>query len=197
MPKYRGAAPINWAILNGEEETGVTIMYMASELDAGDVIARRSTPIHPEENAEMLYGRLAAIGGELLVETVARMEDGTAGRVPQDHDKATLAPMLSKALSPVDWSRPAREIHCQIRGLMAWPKASTDLFSSEPVKLFRAQVLEEMHGAVPGAILAAGREGIDVACGGGTVLRILELQPAGGRKMTAADYLRGHPIPIA
>ena len=127
LPKYRGAAPINWAILNGEKETGVTIMHMAAELDAGDIILQTATPIHPEEDAEMLYGRLAELGGPLLVEAVAQIEAGTAARTPQDPNGVSFAPMLSKELSPVDWSRSAQEIHDQIRGLMAWPRASTDV----------------------------------------------------------------------
>lgn len=194
LPKYRGAAPINWAILNGEKETGVTIMHMASELDAGDVILQCRTQIHPDEDAEMLYGRLAQMGGKLLLEAVEALKNGTAPRIPQDPEQVSFAPMLSKTLSPVDWSRTAQEIHDQIRGLMAWPKASTDLLGGEAVKLYRSQVLADVRNGEAGTILAAGKDGIDVLCGGGTVLRILELQAPGGRKMAVADYLRGHPI---
>ena len=196
LPKYRGAAPINWAILNGERETGVTIMYMATELDAGDIILQRATPIGPEEDAAALYSRLAAMGGELAVEAVSAIQSGTAGRTPQDHGAHTLAPMLSKALSPVDWNRSAQEIYNQIRGLVPWPAASTDAITGEPVKLWRAQVLEKPTAARPGTILAAGPKGIDVACGDGLTLRILELQAPGSRRMAAADYLRGHPISV-
>ena len=196
LPKYRGAAPINWAILNGERETGVTIMYMATELDAGDIILQRATPIGPEEDAAALYSRLAAMGGELAVEAVSAIQSGTAGRTPQDHGAHTLAPMLSKALSPVDWNRSAQEIYNQIRGLIPWPAASTDAITGEPVKLWRAQVLEKPTAARPGTILAAGPKGIDVACGDGLTLRILELQAPGSRRMAAADYLRGHPISV-
>ena len=108
LPKYRGAAPINWAVLNGEEETGVTIMYMAQELDAGDIIAQASTPIDPEETVESVHDRLAGLGARLLVQTVSRLEAGTAERTPQDGERATYAPMLSRELSPIDWTRPAR-----------------------------------------------------------------------------------------
>ena len=194
LPKYRGAAPINWAVLNGERETGVTIMYMASELDAGDIIAQISTPIGEEEDAAALYDRLAALGGKLLVETVERLAQGTASRRPQDHTQATFAPMLSKELSPVDWSRTAREIHDQIRGLCPWPGASTDALTGETVKLWASRVVDDAAGKEPGRVLAAGKEGIDVSCGDGKVLRITELQAQGGRRMSAADYLRGHPI---
>ena len=196
LPKYRGAAPINWAILNGEAETGVTIMHMAHDLDAGDIILQRSTPIGETEDAAALFARLAALGGELLTEAVARIEAGTAPRIPQNHEKATLAPMLSKELSPVDWTRGAREIHNQIRGLVPWPSASTDILTGEPVKLWGAQVVEKYTDALPGTVIAAGKQGIDVACGDGLTLRILELQAPGKKRMTAADYLRGHQISL-
>ena len=156
LPKYRGAAPINWAILNGDTETGVTIMHMASELDAGDIILQRTTPIGPQEDAAALYDRLAALGGELVVEAVAAMERGDATRTPQDHARHTLAPMLSKALSPVDWSRMAHEIHCQIRGLIPWPAATTDIISGEPMKLFAAVETGAKTAAAPGTLLAGG-----------------------------------------
>ncbi len=194
LPKYRGSAPINWAVINGERETGVTIMHMAHELDAGDIILQRSTPIHPEETAEMLYGRLAELGGKLALEAVAQIEAGTAPRIPQDPAKATLAPMLSKALSPIDWTMSAQEVLNHIRGLIPWPVATTDVISGEPMKLWRAQVVEKHTDAFPGVIIAANKQGIDVACGDFHVLRILELQPPGKKKMTAAAYLAGHPI---
>ena len=118
LPKYRGAAPINWAILNGERETGVTIMYMAPELDAGDIIAQRATPIGPDETAPELFQRLAGLGAELLGEVVAAMEQGPAPRTPQDGAQATYAPMLGRELSPMDWTRSAQALHDQVRGLL-------------------------------------------------------------------------------
>lgn len=196
LPKYRGAAPINWAILNGDAETGVTIMHMASELDAGDIILQRAVPIGAQEDAAGLYERLAVLGGELAVEAVAAIQSGTAARIPQDHASHTLAPMLSKKLSPVDWNCSAHEIHCQIRGLIPWPAATTDIISGEPMKLFAAEETGETTCAAPGSILAGGKCGIDVACGDGKVLRLTEIQPGGGRRMKAADYLRGHPLEL-
>ncbi len=203
LPKYRGSAPINWAILNGDRETGVTIQKMVRDLDAGDIILQRATPIGADENAAALYDRLALMGGELLTQAVAQIEAGIAACTPQDHAQATQAPMLSKALSPVDWTRSAQAIHNQIRGLYPWPAAATDILTGEPVKLWRAQVVEKHTDAGPGTIVArpgtilsAGKEGIDVACGDGRALRILELQAPGGKRMSAADYLRGHPIQI-
>ena len=194
LPKYRGPAPINWAVLNGEAESGVTIMHMASQLDAGDIILQRAIPIHPEETSESLYSRLAELGGELVTEAVAQIEAGTAARVPQDPEQATLAPMLSKAMSPIDWTRPAQAVHNKIRGLLPWPAASTDVIGGDVMKIYRSSLPGQSTDASPGAIVSAGKEGIDVVCGDGQVLRILELQPPGKKRMTAAAYLAGHPI---
>jgi methionyl-tRNA formyltransferase len=196
LPKYRGAAPINWAILNGETETGVSIMYMAKELDAGDVILQKSTPIGPDENAQTLTERLAALGGSALSETVAALAGGAAARTPQNEREMTYAPMLSKELSPVDWNRSAHEIHCQIRGLIPWPCATTDILHGETMKLYGAAETGETTSARPGTIVSAGKQGVDVACGDGKVLRLTELQPPGGKRMTAAAYLLGHPIQL-
>lgn len=195
LPAYRGAAPINWAILNGDGETGVTIMHMAHDLDAGDIIAQTATPIGPDETAPELYDRLARLGAELLVKTVADLAAGTASRTPQDHSRATLAPMLSKELSAMDWNRTAHQLHNQVRGLIPWPAAVTTLSGSR-CKVFSTTILEGNTQAVPGTILRADKAGIDVACGEGTILRIDELQPDGGKRMKAADYLRGHPITL-
>lgn len=194
LPKYRGAAPINWAILNGETETGVSIMYMAKELDAGDVILQKSTPIGAEEDAQSLTARLAEIGAEALSEAVAALADGTAGRTPQDERWQTYASMLSREMSPVDWNRSAHEIACQVRGLVPWPCAATEVIGGETIKLYAVREIGEETAARPGAIAAAGKQGIDVACGDGRLLRILELQAQGGKRMTAAAYLLGHPI---
>lgn len=195
LPKYRGAAPINWAILNGESETGVTIQQMAHDMDAGDILAQEATPIGENEDAEALYTRLSEMGAALLVKTVADIAAGTAKRIPQDHTKATLAPMLSRELSPVDWTKSAQAIFNQIRGLYPWPGASTTALTGEPIKLWGAQVVEtRLHDAAPGSVRKADAQGIDVICGDGNVLRILELQAPGKKKMSAADYLRGNPI---
>ena len=196
LPKYRGAAPINWAILNGEQETGVTIMHMASELDAGDIILQAATPIDPEETVEALHDRLADLGGQLLIKAVAALADGTAPRIPQDAGDVTFAPMLSRALSPIDWTRPARDIHNQVRGLVPWPATTTDILGREPVKVFSVTETGAESGKAPGTVISAGKNGIDVSCGDGKVLRILELQAPGSRRMSAADYLLGHPIVV-
>lgn len=195
LPKYRGAAPIHWAILNGEKETGVTIMHMALALDAGDIIRQRATPIDPDETVEDLHDRLARLGAELLVETVAQLADGTATRTPQEESQVTLAPMLSRALSPMDWTRPARALHDQVRGLIPWPAAVTEL-GGVRCKILATTVLDETTGKAPGSVVAADKTGLKLACGDGRVLRIDRLQADGGKRLAAADYLRGHPIPV-
>ena len=192
LPKYRGAAPINWAILNGESVTGVTIMYMAAQLDAGDVIRCAETPIDPDEDAQTLTERLAQLGADTLLQAVEDLKNGTATRTPQDHTQFTYAPMLDRSLSPVDFTKPARQLHDQVRGLIPWPCATMALNGGD-VKVYRTAV-EEETAAVPGTIVEANKKGIAVACGDGKLLRILELQPQGGKRMPAAAYLAGHPV---
>lgn len=194
LPKYRGAAPINWAILNGETVTGDTIMYMAKELDAGDIIRCAETAIDPDEDAQELTARLAELGAKTLVEVVADIGRGIVTRTPQDHSRSTYAPMLDKSLSPMDFKRSAQALHNQVRGLIPWPCATMAL-QGKTVKVFRTQIGEETSAA-PGTIVAADKRGIAVSCGDGRVLRITELQPEGGKRMAAAAYLAGHPIAL-
>ncbi len=193
-PRYRGAAPINWAILNGDDVTGVSIMYMAKELDAGDVILCKRTPIGLDEDAQGLSVRLAELGAEALHEAIERILSGTAVPAPQDGKNATYAPMLTREMSEIDWTRSARQIHDQVRGLIPWPCAKTELCGCS-VKLYRTAVGALAH-ADPGTILSAGKQGIEIACGDQRRLVILELQPDGGKRMSAAAYLAGHPIHI-
>lgn len=193
LPQYRGAAPINWAVLNGDRETGVTIQYMVHELDAGDILLAKSTPIDPEEDAGALYDRLAVLGGEAASEALALLERGEAPRTPQVYGpQYQYAGMLSREMSPLDWRRPARELVNQVRGLIPWPCATTDV-AGAVWKVFRAHEGPETEKA-PGTILSADRNGVAVACGDGRALVITELQAPGGRRMAVADYLRGHPI---
>lgn len=191
LPKYRGAAPINWAILNGETETGVTIMHMAKKLDAGDMIAARATAIDPAEDAQALYARLAELGAALLCETIPGLADGSAPRTVQDDAFSTYAPMLSRELSPVDWTRGAQEIINQIRGLQPWPCATAEL-DGRTVKLYRAE-REGATDAAPGTWIARKR-GISAACGDGNAILLTELQPDGGKRMAASAYLNGRRI---
>jgi len=195
LPNYRGAAPINWAILNGDKETGVTIMHMATELDAGDIISQVATPIGERETADELTARLAQLGGKLLVDTVAAIEAGTATRTPQEHEKHTLAPMLSKELSPMDFRRPARELNCQVRGLYPWPAAVTEL-DGVRCKIIATTVCGETTDKAPGTVLQADKNALKLACGNGTVLQIDELQPDGKKRMPATAFLAGHPISV-
>ena len=194
LPKYRGAAPINWAILNGEERTGVTIMYMAKDLDAGDIIRCAETDIAPDEDALMLTQRLAELGAQALSETVEMLQSGTAVRTPQDHSAQTYAPMLDKSLSPIDWTKSAQQIHNQVRGLIPWPCATT-LLAGKTIKVYKTAVGGETD-LQPGKIISANKKGIEFACGDGHSLRILELQAEGGKRMAASAYLAGHPVEV-
>lgn len=195
LPKYRGAAPINWAILNGDEETGVSIMYMVDKLDAGDVISKVKTPIGPDEDAQSLTARLAELGAEALSGAIAAIESGTVVRIAQGEDEATYAPMLSRDLSSIDWTKSAHAINCQIRGLIPWPAASA-VVDGRAMKVFKSQETGEETSAEPGTVLSADKRGIAVVCGDGKVLCLTEIQADGGKRMPVADYLRGHPIQL-
>lgn len=193
LPRYRGAAPINWAILNGDQETGVTIMYMAEGLDTGDIISQRATPIDPDETVESLHDRLAEIGAELLVETVTAIDTGTATRTPQDDSLSSYASMLSRDLSPIDFNKSAHQIHNQVRGLIPWPATSVEI-GGTMFKIFSVEETGESSEKPAGTVLGADKKGINVVCGDGKVLRILELQAPGKKRMRAVDYLRGHAL---
>lgn len=194
LPKYRGAAPINWAMLNGDAETGVSIMYMAEELDAGDVICTAKTPIDPEEDLPQLWARLAELGAETLSKTLPLLAAGTAPRTPQDGTQATFAPMLSRELSPMDWSKPVRVLRNQVRGLLPWPCASAEI-AGQWFKIYKTAPGSATSQA-PGTVLSAGKKGIEIACGDGRSLVITELQAESGKRMSAAAYLLGHPMKI-
>ncbi len=195
LPQLRGSGPVQWAILNGLKETGVTAMYMAPEMDAGDIIEIRKTPIDPEENAQSLLDRLAVIGGGLLCDTLRHMEEGTATRTPQNHREATFAPMLTKALCPIDWSRSAGEIKNHVRGLDPWPVATMEL-SGKRFKVYGVEMTEFTTDRPAGTPLAVTKEGLQMACGGGRVLTVTRLQAEGGKRMAAPDYFRGHPLTL-
>lgn len=193
LPRYRGAAPINWAVLNGDAESGVTIMHMATELDAGDIISQAATPIDPDETVETLHDRLAELGAQLLVETVRQIGEGTAARTPQDPALVTFAPMLSRELSPMNWERPARALHDQVRGLIPWPAAVAEL-DGVRCKVFSTAVCDQCVSQAPGTVVQADKKGLKIACGGGTLLELREIQPDGKKRMAAAAFLLGHPI---
>lgn len=191
LPKYRGAAPINRAILEGETETGVTIMHMAKECDTGDMILQRKLPIGPDMNAEELFAALADVGADAISEAIKMIENGTATRTKQDDSLATYAPMLSRELSPIDWTKPMEQIFDQIRGLVDWPCATMEL-NGATLKLYRA--LRGGESAEQPGKMKATKQGIEVSCGDGRSLIITELQAEGGKRMAASAYLNGKRI---
>lgn len=195
LPKLRGAAPINWAILNGDKETGVTIMDMAHDLDAGDIILQARIPIGPDETAGELYDRLAVLGGELVVRAVESIAAGTDTHTPQDHTAATLAPMLSKELSPMDFTRPAQALHDQVRGLLPWPAAVTAL-DGVRCKVLKTALTGETSAKAPGTVVQADKHALKLVCGDGKVLELVTLQPDGKKPMAASAFLQGHPIQV-
>ncbi|MCL2563312.1 MAG: methionyl-tRNA formyltransferase [Oscillospiraceae bacterium] len=194
LPKYQGAAPIQWAVLNGDKTTGVTIMQMDEALDTGDILSQEETKIHPNETAGDLFDRLSIQGARLLAKSIPAIVNGTVKRTPQDPAKATHAPPLRREMSPVDWTRPAQEMLSQIRGLNPWPMATTEI-ADKTFKLHTAYVGGDARIAPPGTVVSAGEGGLEIACGDGTVV-ITRLQPPGKKAMAAADYLRGNPIEL-
>ncbi len=195
LPRYRGAAPIQWAIYHGERETGVSIMRMEAGLDTGPVYLVRRTPIGPDEDAPAVTERLAALGAEALVEVLGRLGAGTAAAERQDDAAATLAPMLTRDHARIDWTRSARAIHNQVRAFRPWPGAVTAA-AGRPVKILRTRCVSQGYEAAarrPGEVLAVEPEGIAVATGEG-VLLLLEVQPESRKPMSGAEFARGARI---
>ena len=189
LPKYRGASPIQQAILSGDEVTGVTSMYLSKGMDEGDIIYSEQTEIREDETSGELSERLSVLGAELLVKTVADIANGTAPRVAQENDKATYAPPLTKDLSPIDWGESAKTVMRKIYGLQPWPTATME-FKSETLKVFGARLGIGRASGKPGEIID-NKAGLEVVCGGGETIIITEVQAAGKRRMHAADFLRG------
>ncbi len=195
LPKYRGAAPIQWAILNDEPETGVTIMQIDAGLDTGAVLSTEATPIRPDDDAQTLHDRLARSGADLLVRTLAEHVSGRIEPRPQPEEGATYARKITKEDGRLDWNRPARELWNRVRGLTPWPGTHAHLRSDPKpmlLKVHQASVRPGPRGAA-GEILAADRAGIIVACGEGA-LCLTGVQREGGRRLTAAEFLAGHPL---
>jgi methionyl-tRNA formyltransferase len=197
LPKYRGAAPIAWAIANGETETGVTIIKMSVSLDAGDMLAQEAVAIEPDETAGMLEARLAVVGARLAVQVVDAIEAGTVQGGKQDPGQVTKAPKLKKEHGAIDWSKPAEAICRHIRAMQPWPTAYTYLHRAGqvPLRLLICRAVADAAPAdgPPGALLADDPTRLRVAAGSGGCVVIHELQPAGKRRMPAGDFLRGHP----
>jgi len=194
LPKYRGAAPIQWAILNGDTETGVTIMQMDAGLDTGGILTQATTTIQPEDDSETLHGRLARMGAELLVQTIPDYAAGKLLPRSQPAEGISHAPKIKKQDGHIDWNQPARAIWNRVRGLVPWPGAFTYL-PSQPhphlLKLWQAEVVD--RSGTPGEVLQADKAGIVVGCGC-EALRILILQREGGRRLQAHEFLAGHPM---
>jgi methionyl-tRNA formyltransferase len=189
LPEYRGAAPIQRSVIDGKEYAGVTSMQMDVGLDTGDILFVERTKILENETSGDLYERLTIIGAQLLIKTLKAIENGEVTPVKQDDDLSTYAAMLDKTMSPVDWSRPAIEIHNQIRGLDPWPVAQT-ILNGKGLKLFRSMVSDEFSGGKPGEAFAL-KNGLGVFCGDGKAVVISEVQYEGKKRMKAADFLRG------
>lgn len=192
LPKYRGAAPINWAIINGETETGITIMLMDEEMDHGPILLQRAISILPEETAGELHDRLALLGAECLIEALKGLEDGSIAPNAQDHDRATFAPMLSKEDGQLDWGQPAEDLVNRIRGVTPWPGATT-MLNDELFKVWKASLGPKDVSGSPGEVMAVEEDGITVACGQGSVC-LLEVQVAGKKRMKAESFLRGYSV---
>lgn len=195
LPKYRGAAPIQWAVLNGDKITGVTTMYLASEMDTGDIIYTAETEISEYETSGELFDRLKDMGAELLVKTLRDIDAGTAPRAPQDHSKASYVTMLDKSICPIDWNKTPREVLKHIYGLQPWPVATMEL-EGKTVRVFAAKYTDGKTEKVPGAVVSTDKGGLEIACAGGETLLITELQAPGKKRMGAEDYLRGHQIKV-
>ena len=192
LPAYRGSAPYQWAVLDGLKETGVTAMYLCREMDAGGIIDVSKTPIGPNETAGELLDRLAVLGAGLLSKTMGRLSKGSVSAVAQDESLVTYAPMLDKTMCPIDWNRTAQQVHNHVRGLHPWPVATAVLGGT----LFKIHETVVVSGSgQPGEILELTKTGLKVACGEGAV-EIRQLQAEGGKRMSAPDYFRGHPLEI-
>jgi methionyl-tRNA formyltransferase len=194
LPKYRGAAPIQWAILNDEPETGVTIMRMDAGLDTGPILAQERTPIQAEDNSETLHDRLARMGAELLVRTIPEFVAGHLRPNPQPASGASHAPRIKKQDGQIDWRQPARAIWNRVRGLAPWPGAFTFLPAQpHPLLLKLWQVAMVQRPGQAGEILQADKSGLMIGCGAESI-QILVLQREGGRRLTAPEFLAGHPL---
>lgn len=198
LPKYRGAAPMQWAIINGEEETGITTMYMAKGLDTGDMIDKVVIPIAPKETGETLHDKLSAAGGTLILETLSKLEAGTAQRIPQDDAMSSYAGMLTKDLGEINWSKSAVEIERLIRGLNSWPSAYTNC-NGKTLKIWDADVVKEGQEkqeegqSVPGTVTAVYKDCFYVQTGDGK-LKINEVQLQGKKRMPVQAFLLGYPV---
>ena len=190
LPKYRGSAPYQWAVLDGLKETGVSAQHMALKMDAGDVIDVAKTPIGENETAGELLDRLAVLGADLLSRVLTRFANEDVAGTPQNEDEVSFAPMLDKSMCPIDWNKTARQVHNHVRGLHPWPVATMEL-KGQKFKVHATRIVE--GSGRPGEILGLTKTGLKIACGEGAV-EVTSLQAEGGKRMAAPDYFRGHPL---
>lgn len=195
LPKYRGSAPVQWSVLNGDKITGVSTMYLASEMDTGDVIYTDETEIGEFETSGELFDRLMDMGAELLHKTLQDIDAGIAPRTAQNHAEASYVTMLDKSMCPIDWNKTPREVNKWICGLQPWPVATAEI-DGATFRIFKAEYTDKKTEKAPGSIVSAGKKGIEFACLNGETLLVTELQAPGKKRMKASDYLLGHPIKI-
>lgn len=193
LPRYRGAAPIQWSVINGEAETGVTTMFMAKGLDTGDMILKGKTKIGENETFGELHDRLMEIGAETLSKTLSLLKDSAAPREKQDDGQSNYAPMIDKNVAKIDWSKQANSIHNLVRGLNPAPAAFTEL-NGKMLKIHETRLTGETSNLKAGVVTDSGKDGIHVCCGDGKVILITHVQAQGGKRMSAADFVRGHGI---
>ncbi len=192
LPKYRGAAPIQWTIMNDEPVTGVTIIKMTEKMDAGPILLQKEVSILPDETAGSLHDRLARLGADLLLEAIDKILSGSIKEVPQDETKATYAPKIDKSLSKIDWNRSAKDISAKIRALDPWPGAVSTVKDRE-LKLFSSSVIDSSYKGVPGRIYSVENEGVVIEGGEGLVL-VREVQAPGRKRLKAKEFLKGFPL---
>ena len=193
LPKYRGAAPIHYAVLNGDEKTGVTIMYMEKEMDAGNIISQREIAINDEDDTGNLFEKLSLVGRDLLMDTLPAIFAGENASIVQNEDEVTFSPMISKEQEKIDWTLTAREVFNHIRALRPAPGAYT-ILEDQRFKIWAADVMEDDTSAEPGTIIFADTKEMFVACGEGSVLSLIEVQPSGKKRMPVANFLAGTQI---
>lgn len=191
LPKYRGAAPIQWSVINGEKTTGVTTMFMDEGMDTGDMILKMETPILENEDVGTVHDRLSDIGAEALIKTLEMLSEGALPREKQDESLATYAPMIEKTMGEINWKKSSEEIKNLVRGLNPWPGTYT-FIKSERIRIYSVQKIDK-SGCVPGKVESVTRDGVLVGTGNGSIL-IKEVQPENGRRMTTDEYVRGHSV---
>lgn len=191
LPRYRGAAPIQWCVLNGEKKSGVTSMQMDAGLDTGDMLLSAECEIGENDTAEDLHDRLSVLGAEVMSKTIDLLEKGKLNPVKQDDSLSNYAPMLTKELCPIDWSESAQQVHNKVRGLYSWPCATSEL-DGRTIKIHKTQLCGKVNGKA-GQVVESGKK-LVVACGDGQGVEIVTLQAQGKKAMSAQDYMRGNPI---